>query len=153
DAKRLAADEEGKVLVWVGEETERETEKRGNGEAEKKQIPASDARPQTLDARRDAAERRQLTVMFCDLVGSTALSEQLDPEDLRGSVGAYQRAGAGVIRVFAAHRAHYLGDGLLVFFGYPLAHEDDPQRAVRAALGFVEAVQTLSFPTIQFPRL
>ena len=90
------------------------------------------------------AERRQLTVMFCDLVGSTKLSEQLDPEVLRELVRAYQEACAEVTKNFAGHIAQYLGDGLLVYFGYPTAHEDDPRRAVRAALGILEAMDTLN---------
>jgi predicted ATPase/class 3 adenylate cyclase len=90
------------------------------------------------------AERRQLTVMFCDLVDSTALSTRLDPEDLRDIVRAYQAACAEVIGRFDGHIAQYLGDGLLVYFGYPQAHEDDAQRAVRAGLGIVEAVGRLS---------
>ena len=84
------------------------------------------------------AERRQLTVMFCDLVGSTALSARLDPEDLRDILRAYQAACAEVIGRFDGHIAQYLGDGLLVYFGYPQAHEDDAQRAVRAGLGIVD---------------
>src|SRR3989442_4761007 len=98
------------------------------------------------------AERRQLTVLFCDLVGSTALSAQLDPEELREVVRAYHQVSATVIGHFEGHTAQYLGDGLLVYFGYPIAHEDDAQRAVRTALGIVEAVQHLSFPTIPLPR-
>jgi class 3 adenylate cyclase/predicted ATPase len=86
------------------------------------------------------AERRQLTVMFCDLVDSTALSTQLDPEDLREIVRAYQEASAGVIERYDGHIAQYLGDGLLVYFGFPQAHEDDARRAVRAALGILDAV-------------
>lgn len=86
------------------------------------------------------AERRQLTVMFCDLVGSTPLSAQLDPEDLREVVRVYQETCGKVIRRFEGHIAQYLGDGLLVYFGYPQAHEDDAQRAVRAGLGMVEAI-------------
>src|SRR5215813_369951 len=86
------------------------------------------------------AERRQLTVLFCDLVGSTALSAQLDPEELREIVRAYQDTCAKVIARFEGHIAQYLGDGLLVYFGYPLAHEDDAQRAGRAGLGIVEAL-------------
>jgi|ETN07SMinimDraft_1059922.scaffolds.fasta_scaffold04851_5 hypothetical protein len=78
------------------------------------------------------AERRQLTVMFCDLQGSTALSQQLDPEDLRDVIRGYQEVCAGAVGRFDGHIAKYLGDGLLVYFGYPQAHEDDPQRAVRA---------------------
>ena len=83
------------------------------------------------------AERRQLTVLFCDLVDSTALARQLDPEDLREVVRAYQETCAKVIARFEGHIAQYLGDGLLVYFGYPLAHEDDAQRAVRAGLGMI----------------
>src|SRR5438552_318185 len=90
------------------------------------------------------AERRQLTVLFCDLVDSTALSGQLDPEDLREVVRAYQDTCAKVIARFDGHIAQYLGDGLLVYFGYPLAHEDDAQRAVRAGLGMIEAVGQLT---------
>src|SRR5262249_58457647 len=90
------------------------------------------------------AERRQLTVLFCDLVGSTALSAQLDPEDLREVVRAYQETGAKVIARFDGHIAQYLGDGLLGYFGYPLVHEDDAQRAVRAGLGMIEAVAQLN---------
>ena len=86
------------------------------------------------------AERRQLTVLFCDLVDSTALASQLDPEDLREVVRAYQETCAKVIARFEGHIAQYLGDGLLVYFGYPQAHEDDAQRAVRAGLGMVEAM-------------
>ncbi len=90
------------------------------------------------------AERRQLTVLFCDLVDSTALSGQLDPEDLREVVRAYQDTCAKVIARFEGHIAQYLGDGLLVYFGYPWAHEDDAQRAVRAGLGMVEALGQLN---------
>jgi predicted ATPase/class 3 adenylate cyclase len=90
------------------------------------------------------AERRQLTVLFCDLVDSTVLASQLDPEELREVVRAYQEACAKVIARFDGHIAQYLGDGLLVYFGYPLAHEDDAQRAVRAGLGIVEAMGQLN---------
>lgn len=85
-------------------------------------------------------ERRQLTVMFCDLVGSTALSERLDPEELRAVIRAYQESAAQVIERFAGHVAQYLGDGLLVYFGHPVAHEDDAERAVRAGLGVIAAM-------------
>jgi len=80
------------------------------------------------------AERRQLTVMFCDLVGSTDLSQRLDAEDLRSVVRAYQEAASGVIERYAGHIAQYLGDGLLVYFGHPQAHEDDAERGVRVGL-------------------
>ena len=95
------------------------------------------------------AERRQLTVLFCDLVGSTALAGQLDPEDWREVVRAYQTACAEVIWRFEGHIAQYLGDGLLVYFGYPQAHEDDALRAVRAGLGMVEAMDTLRLRLVQ----
>ena len=83
-------------------------------------------------------------MLFCDLVDSTALASQLDPEDLREVVRAYQDTCAKVIARFEGHIAQYLGDGLLVYFGYPLAHEDDAQRAVRAGLGMVEAMGQLN---------
>ena len=86
------------------------------------------------DAGREA-ERRQLTVMFCDLVGSTPLAEKLDPEELRDVILAYQETCAEQIRRFDGYVARYVGDGLLVYFGYPHAHEDDAQRAVRAGWG------------------
>src|SRR5204863_3606050 len=102
-----------------------------------------------LAPQRPEAERRQLTVLFCDLVDSTALARQLDPEDLREVVRAYQETCAKVIARFEGHIAQYLGDGLLVYFGYPLAHEDDAQRAVRVGLGIVEAMEQLQTPLAQ----
>jgi class 3 adenylate cyclase len=90
------------------------------------------------------AERRQLTVMFCDLVDSTALASQLDPEDLREVVRAYQQGCSAVSTQFDGHIAQFLGDGLLVYFGYPHAHEDDAQRAVRAGLGMLAALGALN---------
>ena len=80
------------------------------------------------------AERRQLTVMFCDLVGSTALAARLDPEDLRDVIAAYHRVIAEVIARFGGFVARYMGDGILTYFGYPQAHEDDAEQAVRARL-------------------
>ena len=92
------------------------------------------------------AERRQLTVMFCDLVGSTALSGKLDPEDLRALMAAYQKACGAVVGRYEGHVAQYLGDGLMVYFGWPQAHEDDAQRAVRAGLEIVTAVKSVAAP-------
>jgi class 3 adenylate cyclase len=89
------------------------------------------------------AERRQLTVMFCDLVGSTALSTRFDPEDLRELMGDYHRAVSETIGHFDGFVAKYMGDGVLVYFGYPQAHEDDAERAVRAGLAVIEAVGRL----------
>ncbi len=92
-----------------------------------------------------AEERRQLTVMFCDLAGSTELASRLDPEQLRDVMQAYQRSCTEVIRRYEGHVAQYLGDGLMVYFGWPRAHEDDPVRAIRAGLEVVEAVSQLAF--------
>src|SRR6266481_10208909 len=89
------------------------------------------------------AERRQLTVMFADLVGSTALSARLDPEELRDIIGAYHRRCAEVITRSGGFVARYLGDGILAYFGYPQAHEEDAERAVRAGLELIEAVAKL----------
>jgi class 3 adenylate cyclase len=127
-AKQLARDEGGKVLVWVGTQAEL--------------APASGS--SWPEARSPEAERRQLTVLFCDLVESTALAARLDPEELREVIRAYQDTCAKVIARFEGHIAQYLGDGLLVYFGYPRAHEDDAQRAVRAGLGMIEAVAQLN---------
>jgi class 3 adenylate cyclase len=92
------------------------------------------------------AERRQLTVMFCDLVGSTPLSVRFDPEDLREVIGAYHRCVADTVARFAGFVAKYMGDGVLVYFGYPEAHEDDAERAVRAGLAVIDAVGRLTTP-------
>jgi SAM domain (Sterile alpha motif)/Adenylate and Guanylate cyclase catalytic domain len=89
------------------------------------------------------AERRQLTVMFCDLVGSTALSARLDPEDLRELIGVYHAATAEVIGRFNGFVAKYMGDGVLAYFGYPQAHEDDAERAVQAGLAVAAATRQL----------
>ena len=108
--------------------------------AEYRAIPLSpppDPKPQ------DAAERRQVTVMFSDLVGSTALSARMDPEDLRDVISAYQKCVAEIVSCFDGFVAKYMGDGVLVYFGYPEAHEDDPERAVRAGLELVAAVSNL----------
>jgi class 3 adenylate cyclase/tetratricopeptide (TPR) repeat protein len=91
----------------------------------------------------DGAERRQLTVMFCDLVGSTALASRLDPEDMREVIGAYHRCVAKTVARFDGFVAKYMGDGVLVYFGYPRAHEDDAERAVRAGLAVIQAVTEL----------
>ena len=90
--------------------------------------------------RQDTAERRQVTVMFSDLVGSTALSARMDPEDLREVISAYQKCVAETVGRFDGFVAKYLGDGVLVYFGYPQAHEDDAERAVRAGLELIALV-------------
>src|SRR5215831_2736445 len=104
--------------------------------------PARQEPPRSLAP--SSAERRQITVMFCDLVGSTELSSRLDPEDLREVISAYHRAAAEVVRSFDGFVAKYMGDGVLAYFGYPQAHEDDAERAVRTGLSAVEAVGCLN---------
>jgi class 3 adenylate cyclase len=101
---------------------------------------------QTEDAkpRKSDAERRQLTVLFCDLVGSTALSARLDPEEMREVIRTYQNAVAAEVARFEGHVAKFMGDGVLAYFGWPRAHEDEAERAVRAGLAVVEAVRRLS---------
>src|SRR6478672_10297676 len=108
--------------------------------------PPSDASPATDNAANDTAERRQVTVMFSDLVGSTALSARLDPEDLRAVILAYQKCVAETVRHFGGFVARYMGDGVLIYFGYPTAHEDDAERAVRSGLALIDAVATLPAP-------
>ena len=99
--------------------------------------------PTAASAAQDTAERRQVTVMFSDLVGSTALSARMDPEDLREIIAAYQKCVAETVRRFGGHVAKYMGDGVLVYFGYPQAHEDDAEQAVRAGLELIAAVAAL----------
>jgi predicted ATPase/class 3 adenylate cyclase len=106
-------------------------------------VTASSTLVATEPTRRDDAERRQLTVMFCDLVGSTALSTKLDPEDLRSVIGAYHKCVAETVARFEGFVAKYMGDGVLIYFGYPHAHEDDAERAVRTGLALIEAVGKL----------
>ena len=142
--QRLAVDEEGRVLVWTGgtssaAPTASPMPLSATPEASPAQGEAAAVAPSTPEA-----ERRQLTVLFCDLVDSTVLSSQLDPEDLRAVVRAYQEVCAKVIARFEGHIAQYLGDGLLVYFGYPQAHEDDALRAVHAGLAIVEALRALN---------
>jgi class 3 adenylate cyclase/tetratricopeptide (TPR) repeat protein len=105
--------------------------------------PLSDAPLKTDKAAKDTAERRQVTVMFADLVGSTALSARVDPEDLREVIAAYQTCVAEAVRRFGGFVAKYMGDGVLVYFGYPQAHEDDAERAVRSGLVLIESMKQL----------
>jgi class 3 adenylate cyclase/predicted ATPase len=150
DGQQLAVDEDGRVLVWTGPPA---TPPAGSVS----QVATPDNHPDQAPPVEDVpataagqishfpdAERRQLTVLFCDLVDSTVLASQLDPEELREVVRAYQDTCAKVIASFEGHIAQYLGDGLLVYFGYPQAHEDDAERAVRSGLGMVEAMQQLN---------
>jgi class 3 adenylate cyclase/predicted ATPase len=147
EAQHLATDEAGRLLVWtVSAETAATSPPSA---AQHAPPPAPQAAPPAQGEAATAllppadAERRQLTVLFCDLVESTALARRLDPEDYRAAVRAYQATCADVIQRFDGTIAQYLGDGLLVYFGYPQAHEDDAQRAVRAGLALLEALAPL----------
>src|SRR5262249_31917143 len=147
-AKRLAVDEEGRVLVWTGDAGELPSPSSPAPQIvhHLHVLPAAPLQAVSAEtaSHRPEAERRQLTVLFCDLVDSAAVSRPLDPEDLREVVRAYQAVCAEVIQHFEGHIAQYLGDGLLVYFGYPQAHEDDAQRVVRTSLGIVEAMAPLN---------
>jgi predicted ATPase/class 3 adenylate cyclase len=105
----------------------------------------SEASPAVDQTAKDAAERRQVTVMFADLVGSTALSARMDPEDLLEIISAYERCVADTVGRFGGFVAKYMGDGVLIYFGYPQAHEDDAERAVRAGLEAIAAVRAFNF--------
>ena len=145
EAKRLAIDENDRILVWIGDAQEGAAPS-----AQTAQPPAVQGQqspqvtPRATASPPPDAERRQLTVMFCDLVDSTILSAQLDPEEYRAVIRAYQKVCSEVIVRFDGHIAQLLGDGLLVYFGYPQAHEDDAHRAVRAGLGILDAVGDLN---------
>ena len=140
EGQRVAVDEDDKVLVWTGDKT---AEEMASATVDTP-APESPATPSAqAEQKAPAGERRQLTVMFCDLVGSTALSEQLDPEDLHAIVRTYQDACRQVIERYEGYIAQYLGDGILVYFGYPAAHEDDAMRGVRAGLGILEQLPQL----------
>jgi class 3 adenylate cyclase len=148
EGQRLAVDEEGRVLVWTGRApvpllTTPPPPQLGpppaTSDVQPIQVLPPPAAPQSPDA-----ERRQLTVLFCDLVDSTTLSSQLDPEDYREVVRAYQKVCSEVITRFDGHLAQLLGDGLLVYLGYPHAHEDDAQRAVWTGLGILASMGDLN---------
>lgn len=154
DAQQIATDEDGKILVWVGF-----SDVSGfTFQVSPYSSPAPGPRPlapssESSDVERAGGERRQLTVMFCDLVGSTALSSQLDPEELRYVVQQYQDVCAKVIERYEGYIAQYLGDGVLVYFGYPTAHEDDAQRAVLAGLDIIQSLRARQFRLSGGPQL
>jgi class 3 adenylate cyclase len=105
----------------------------------------SDAAPAAADATQSVTaattgERRHLTILFCDLVGSVTLASQLDPEEWRATVAGYQRAASEAVTRFGGEVVRYVGDGIMAFFGYPVAHENDAERAVRAGLAILDAV-------------
>ena len=149
EARQLAVDQEGRVLVWTGAVGTTPESVPPHLPAVSQSLPQEDhsghhvASPPAPRSAADA-ERRQLTVLFCDVVDSTVLASQLDPEDLRDVMRAYQETCAEVIRRFDGHIAQYLGDGLLVYFGYPQAHEDDARRAVYTGLEILAAMRRLN---------
>src|SRR5262245_60880098 len=146
DAQRIATDEDGRILVWTGQ-AEGVPLSASHPLQIEQQRPAQHDQPRQiaspLEPHTPEAERRQLTVMFCDLVDSTKLSSQLDPEDWRDVVRAYQRVCTEVIQRYDGHIAQLLGDGLLVYFGFPHAHEDDAHRAVRNGLVVLAEMEEL----------
>jgi len=156
-ARHVALDEDGRVLVWTANVDATPAAAPPSSQAVSQ--PATQRYQTTHDTAPPVsrapseAERRQLTVMFCDLVDSTPLASQLDPEDLRDVVRAYQDTCATVIQRFDGHIAQYLGDGLLVYFGYPVAHEDDAQRAVRTGLAILAAMQQLNTRLVRERRV
>src|SRR5262249_8225380 len=139
EAHQLATDENGRVLVWAGNTAE--TSAAASLPVQATPPPAAQAQqsPQAPEA-----ERRQLTVMFCDLVDSTKLSCELGPEEYWAVVRPYQRVCTEVIQRYDGHIAQLLGDGLLIYFGYPQAHEDDARRAVRTGLSILASMGDLN---------
>jgi class 3 adenylate cyclase len=141
-------DDAGRGLRWTDDTAVPQTQTPPTLQHEPQPITQADYPPQDasprISRRSQEAERRQLTGLFCDLADSTRLAGQLDPEDLREVVLAYQATCVEVLQRFDGHVAQYLGDGLLVYFGYPQAHEDDAQRAVRAGLGILDAMGALN---------
>jgi class 3 adenylate cyclase len=129
-------DEDGRGLVWTGDIQ--------TGAFPPAQTTQPTTKPLPTEHRSSEAERRQLTMMFCDLVDSTKLSSQLDPEDYRDVVREYQKACSKVIERYDGHIAQYLGDGLLVYFGYTQSHEDEAQRAVHTGLGILNTLKQLN---------
>jgi class 3 adenylate cyclase/tetratricopeptide (TPR) repeat protein len=145
EAKRLASDENDRILVWIGDAHAVTSEvAQPTQPPAAQQQPSPEVTPRITASPSPDAERRQLTVMFCDLVDSTQLSSQLDPEEYRDVVRAYQSACTEVIQRYEGHIAQLLGDGLLIYFGYPQAHEDDALRAVHTGLRILEAMGDLN---------
>src|SRR6058998_3059077 len=140
DIQHVARDQDGRMLVWTGEtETFSLASASASPPPVQQVITRQDLSTQVVSpptaSHTPEAEHRQLTVMFCDLVDSTKLSSQLDLEEYREVVRAYQSACTEIIQRFDGHIAQLLGDGLLVYFGYPQAHEDDAHTAIRTGLG------------------
>jgi class 3 adenylate cyclase len=152
--KRLAVDEGGQGLAFIGGALFEAGDAPPPAFAPavvEITLPPESPTPAAVAAAPEA-ERRQLTVMFCDLVGSTALSTGMDPEDLRDVIASYQSRCGTAIRRYDGFVAKYMGDGILVYFGYPRAHEDEAERSVRAGLDIVEAMAELNAAVPEAPR-
>jgi class 3 adenylate cyclase len=152
DALHIATDLDGEFLVWAPDGRRSQPEPAALlqplpalRQAERPPAPAA------VTAASDA-ERRQLTMMFCDLVGSTALSTGMDPEDLRDVIASFQNRCSAAIRRYDGFVAKYMGDGILVYFGYPRAHEDEAERSARAGLDIVDAVAELNVAVSRPPE-
>jgi class 3 adenylate cyclase len=145
DARRLAVDEDGKILVWTGSLESRvqspESEEKGCSPT----VQTLNPRRETLDI---AAERRQLTVLFCDMVGFTELANRVDPEVLQGIIRSYEDACAVCITRYEGYVYQRLGDGIVAFFGYPLAHEGEAERAIHAGLAIIKSLAQLTVPEV-----
>jgi class 3 adenylate cyclase len=142
--KRVAADVDGQVLAWAPDGRAARPEHAALLQPLPPMRQAERPAPPVATAAAPDAERRQLTVMFCDLVGSTALSTGMDPEDLRDVIASFQSRCSAAIRHYDGFVAKYMGDGILVYFGYPRAHEDEAERSVRAGLDIVDAMAELN---------
>ena len=143
EGQELAADKDGKMLVWTGGEGNGEVAKRGSGEGEvvSAQLPS-------VSTQSPAGERRQLTVLFCDMVGFTELANRVDPEVLHGIIRSYEDACAVCITRYEGYVFQRLGDGIVAFFGYPLAHEGEAERAIHAGLAIIESLSKLDVPEV-----
>ena len=147
DAQRVAIDEEGKVLVWIGQG---EAGKRGKGETGETRADIGHPTPNSelRTSQPLAGERRQLTVLFCDMVGFTELANRVDPEVLQGIIRGYEDACAVCITRYEGYVFQRLGDGIVAFFGYPLAHEGEAERAIHAGLAIIESLSKLDVPEV-----
>jgi class 3 adenylate cyclase/tetratricopeptide (TPR) repeat protein/energy-coupling factor transporter ATP-binding protein EcfA2 len=153
DAKRVAGDEDGKVLVWIGATPVASSEFQVSSSPQPPvpQTPNAELRTSqspTPSPQSPASERRQLTVLFCDMVGFTELANRVDPEVLQGIIRRYEDACAVCITRYEGYVYQRLGDGIVAFFGYPLAHEGEAERAIHAGLAIIESLSTLTVPEI-----
>jgi class 3 adenylate cyclase len=146
DGQRVAIDEDGKVLVW--KDSPATSIQRSESEGQEQASSGQTLDPGLRDPRLDASERRQLTVLFCDLVGFTELATRVDPEVLQGIIRSYEDTCAVCVTRYEGYVYQRLGDGIVAFFGYPLAHEGEAERAIHAGLAIIESLATLAVPEV-----